>query len=72
MKLAAAEAIASVVPRRELSPDYIVPSVFDRRVAEAVARAVARMALRTGVARRRRRSDDVAGDQVARRRGPTM
>ncbi len=72
MKLAAAEAIASVVPRRELSPDYIVPSVFDRRVAEVVARAVARTALRTGVARRRRRADDVAGDQVARRRGQTV
>jgi malate dehydrogenase (oxaloacetate-decarboxylating) len=49
-----------------------VPSVFDRRVAEVVARAVARTALRTGVARRRRRADDVAGDQVARRRGQTV
>ncbi|HZU74558.1 MAG TPA: NAD-dependent malic enzyme [Acidimicrobiales bacterium] len=41
MKLAAAEAIASVVDEDQLSPSYIVPSVFDKRVAPAVAEAVA-------------------------------
>jgi len=52
MKLAAAKAIASVVTRDQLSAEYIVPSVFDRRVATIVARAVAREAVRTRVARR--------------------
>ena len=42
MKLAAAEAIANVVSEDELSEDYIVPSVFNREVAPAVAEAVAR------------------------------
>jgi malate dehydrogenase (oxaloacetate-decarboxylating) len=54
MKLAAAHAIASVVKPEELGPEYIVPSVFNRDVAPAVASAVAAAAERTGVARRRR------------------
>jgi malate dehydrogenase (oxaloacetate-decarboxylating) len=41
MKVAAAEAIAGVIPRGELSADYIVPSVFNREVAPRVAAAVA-------------------------------
>jgi malate dehydrogenase (oxaloacetate-decarboxylating) len=41
MKIAAAEAIASVIPPGELSPDYIVPSVFNTEVAQRVAAAVA-------------------------------
>jgi malate dehydrogenase (oxaloacetate-decarboxylating) len=41
MKVAAAEAIAGVIPREELSADYIVPSVFNREVAPRVAAAVA-------------------------------
>ncbi len=40
MKVAAAEAIAGVIPSDELSPDYIVPSVFNRAVAPQVAAAV--------------------------------
>jgi malate dehydrogenase (oxaloacetate-decarboxylating) len=56
MKLAAAQAIARVIPADELHPDYIVPSVFNRRVAEAVAEAVANAAVATGVARRTRGS----------------
>jgi malate dehydrogenase (oxaloacetate-decarboxylating) len=55
MKLAAAEAIAGIIPDDHLTEDYIVPSVFDRRVVRAVARAVARSAQQTGVARRRDR-----------------
>jgi malate dehydrogenase (oxaloacetate-decarboxylating) len=51
MKLAAAHGIADVIPESELSEEYIVPSVFDRRVVEAVASAVAGEAERTGVAR---------------------
>ena len=50
MKLAAAQAIADVVGD-ELAPDYIVPSVFDRRVSAEVPRAVAAAAIADGVAR---------------------
>ncbi|NJD06767.1 MAG: NAD-dependent malic enzyme, partial [Methylococcaceae bacterium] len=52
MKLAAATAIAGIIHDHELHADYIVPSVFDKRVAEAVARDVEEAAYRTGVARR--------------------
>jgi malate dehydrogenase (oxaloacetate-decarboxylating) len=54
MKLAAAHAIAGVIPDRELLPDYIIPSVFNRQVAESVAHAVAEAAVASGVARRAR------------------
>jgi malate dehydrogenase (oxaloacetate-decarboxylating) len=57
MKIAAAHAIASCVGRGELGPEYIIPSVFNKKVAPAVAREVARAAQKTGVARRRRRAD---------------
>ncbi len=40
MKLAAANAIAASISDAELSPDYIIPSVFNRRVTTAVAQAV--------------------------------
>ncbi len=52
MKVAAAQAIADAIPENDLLSDYIVPSVFDRRVATAVAEAVARAAIETGSARR--------------------
>jgi malate dehydrogenase (oxaloacetate-decarboxylating) len=55
MKLAAARAIASVVSDEELDHEYIIPSVFNREVAPAVAAAVAEAAHATGVASRRRR-----------------
>jgi malate dehydrogenase (oxaloacetate-decarboxylating) len=55
MKIAAAHAIASCVGRGELGPEYIIPSVFNKHVAPAVAREVVRAAQKTGVARRRRR-----------------
>ncbi len=57
MKIAAARAIAACVSRSELGPEYIIPSVFNKQVAPAVAREVVRAAQRTGVARRRRRPD---------------
>ena len=57
MKLAAAHAIASCVGKSELGPEYIIPSVFNKQVAPAVAREVARAAHKTGVARRRPRAD---------------
>ena len=52
MKLAAANAMADVIPEEELSDDYIIPSVFDERVAPAVAEAVSEKARETGMARR--------------------
>ena len=51
MKLAAAHGIADVIPPSELTEEYIIPSVFDRRVVEAVAGAVAGEAQRAGIAR---------------------
>lgn len=51
MQLAASHAIASLVTEEELSPNYILPHAFDKRVGPAVARAVAEAAVRTGVAR---------------------
>ncbi len=57
MKLAASHAIAGIITDAELHPEYIVPSVFDKRVAEAVAREVEAAAQKTGVARRRNEVD---------------
>ena len=51
MKLAAAQGIADVVAAEDLSEDYIIPSVFDRYVATAVAAAVIEEARREGIAR---------------------
>lgn len=51
MKLAASMALAELVSVKELSKNYIIPSVLDPRVVPAVAGAVAEAALRTGVAR---------------------
>jgi malate dehydrogenase (oxaloacetate-decarboxylating) len=54
MKLAAAHAIASAIGEEELGADYIIPSVFNRRVSRLVAAAVEEAARRTGAARRER------------------
>lgn len=51
MKLAAAYALANLMPDEELSPDHVVVDVFDPRVPKAVAKAVAKAAVETGVAR---------------------
>ena len=51
MKLAAAKAIAALVPDEELRPDHIIADSFDPRVVPAVAKAVAEAARATGVAR---------------------
>ena len=60
MELAAAHAIASVIPPDELALDYVVPSVFNRAVAPAVAKAVAEAAEQAGVARKRPSGEPVA------------
>ncbi|MGN1385479.1 MAG: NADP-dependent malic enzyme [Bacillus sp. (in: firmicutes)] len=51
MKMAAVEAIVSLVKAEELNADYVIPGPFDPRVAPAVAAAVARAAMESGVAR---------------------
>ena len=51
MKLAAAKAIAGLVSDKELSAEYILPKAFDPRVKEAVAKATAKAARDSGVAR---------------------
>ncbi|MBQ9549705.1 MAG: NAD-dependent malic enzyme [Lachnospiraceae bacterium] len=50
MKMAAAKALAELIPDNELSPDYIIPYAFDPKVGPAVAAAVAEAAKKSGVA----------------------
>ncbi|QNM04641.1 NAD(P)-dependent malic enzyme [Qiania dongpingensis] len=51
MKIAAANALSSLISDEELSPEYIIPKAFDKRVGPAVAKAVAQAARESGVAR---------------------
>jgi malate dehydrogenase (oxaloacetate-decarboxylating) len=55
MKIAAAHAIADIIAENEVRPDYIIPSVFDRRVSKAVAAAVSQAAVETSMARRQQK-----------------
>jgi malate dehydrogenase (oxaloacetate-decarboxylating) len=50
MKIAASYALANLIKRKELKEDYIIPNPLDKRVAPAVAKAVARAARQSGVA----------------------
>ncbi|UII55161.1 NAD-dependent malic enzyme [Cytobacillus spongiae] len=59
MKVAAVEAIASLIEGSELHADYVIPAPFDPRVAPAVAAAVAKAAMETGVARIKVDPDEV-------------
>jgi malate dehydrogenase (oxaloacetate-decarboxylating) len=52
MKIAAAYAIAGVIPENELNKENIIPSLFDKRVCPAVAKAVAEAAEKSGAVRR--------------------
>ena len=52
MNLAAARAIAAVIPEDEVNEEYIIPSVFNKAVVESVAAAVAEAAVDTGLAQR--------------------
>jgi malate dehydrogenase (oxaloacetate-decarboxylating) len=58
MFLAAAHAIAGVIGDDELSNEYVIPSVFDKRVVEAVRAAVSAAAVQSGVARRTSPQDE--------------
>ena len=51
MKMAAAMALANLIPEEELNADYIIPYAFDPKVGPAVAKAVAQAAIDSGVAR---------------------
>jgi malate dehydrogenase (oxaloacetate-decarboxylating) len=53
MKIAAANALASLITDAELNEDYVIPAPFDKRVVPTVAKAVAEAAVRTGVARKK-------------------
>ena len=53
MKIAAAHAIADTIDKRSLTPDYIIPSVFDKEVVQRVAAAVSEVAVDQGVAQKR-------------------
>ncbi len=55
MKLAAAQALAAVISANELCEDYIIPGVFNPRVAEEVSHAVVKAARKTGVAKKQRK-----------------
>jgi malate dehydrogenase (oxaloacetate-decarboxylating) len=52
MKIAASDAIANLILPSQLSEEYIVPSIFDRSVVDAVTKAAETAAYRTGVARK--------------------
>jgi malate dehydrogenase (oxaloacetate-decarboxylating) len=52
MKVAASQALATVIADDELGPEYVIPGVFNRDVCPRVAEAVAEAAVRDGVARR--------------------
>ena len=58
MKLAAARALASVIPEDSLGPDFVIPSVFDANVVDRVAAATSQAAVDSGVARRTSRSSE--------------
>ena len=54
MKISAAKAIASVIPRRLLSSDFIIPSVFDKNVVKNVSENIAAAAVKEGVSRKKK------------------
>jgi malate dehydrogenase (oxaloacetate-decarboxylating) len=66
MKLAATYAIADLIRPEELREDYVVPDAFDPRVAPAVAAAVAKAAMETGVARIQVDPETVRANTAAR------
>ncbi len=60
MKVAAVYAIANLIDESDLTTDYVIPAPFDARVAPAVAAAVAKTAMETGVARIKVDPEEVA------------
>ena len=66
MKVAAVYAIANLIDEKDLREDYVVPDAFDTRVAPAVAAAVAKAAVETGVARINLDAETVRANTAAR------
>lgn len=66
MKMAATYAIANLVPDSDLREDHVIPPVFDPNVAPAVAAAVAKAAMETGVARIQVDPEEVRKNAAAR------
>ena len=62
MKVAAAEAIADLVPESDLKEDFVIPNALDKRVAPAVAKAAAKAAMDSGIARKEMPLEEVAND----------
>jgi malate dehydrogenase (oxaloacetate-decarboxylating) len=62
MKLAAVYAIAELISREDLRPDYVIPDPFDPRVAAYVAAAVANMAMKTGVAQKNVNPEEIKSE----------
>lgn len=69
MKVAAVYAIANLIDEQDLREDYVVPDAFDPRVAPAVAAAVAKTAMETGVARLQLDPETVRASTAARLQG---
>jgi malate dehydrogenase (oxaloacetate-decarboxylating) len=55
MKISAAKAIASVIPKNLLNPDFIIPSVFDKNVVEVVSKNIASQAIEEGISRKQKK-----------------
>lgn len=66
MKVAAAQAIASLISKQELSAEYVIPEPFDRRVVPAVALAVAQAAIATKVAREPKTLEELKAGLIKR------
>lgn len=64
MNLAAARALASVIEEEHLSPDYVIPSAFDKMVVPRVSQAVVEAAYETGTARRERKLGQRSGSSL--------
>ena len=66
MKVAAVYAISELIDEKDLRADYVVPDAFDPRVAPAVAAAVARVAMETGIARIKVDPEEVRANTMKR------
>lgn len=66
MKVAAVHAIADLIEDKDLRADYVVPGAFDKRVAPAVAAAVAKTAMEQGIARVKRDPEDIKKETAKR------
>ena len=64
MKLAASQALANLISKEQLSEEYILPSIFDKRVVSAVASAVEEAAYKTKVAQKKKAGQESSEDDL--------